>query len=220
MIYLSPSEYQSFGLDDTTPSAIVTVACSLIDAHCNRPTIGIAEYTERLRISPANTVRLTYLPLTNQAVPAPADGGIPHPPPPDMPAPFISVRVRYASFPFTPLASDLSIAVAQAFSLPGSWTDLDPLSLDCDVNTGDVTLPANLLGIPYAEAEFVYHAGYSAAPQAVKAACAQVVQNALATPALNVRASSIERMHMDYFSDSLLTSDVRKLLAPYIAHRV
>jgi hypothetical protein len=35
-----------------------------------------------------------------------------------------------------------------------------------------------------------------------------------------VRAGSIDRMHLDYFSDSLLDSTVRELLAPYVAQKV
>ena len=222
MTYLSPSDYEAFGLDDTTPNAIVAAASALIDAHCNRPTLAVAEYTERVRVSPANNVRLTYLPLTNE-VPSPpsTSGDAQRPPAPEADSPFVSVRLRYAATANQAIAGgDLALAVAQTFALPGSWTDIDPLALDFDVNTGEITLPANILGLPYAEAEFTYHAGFGATPDAVKVACAHIVRSALATPALNVRASTVERMHMDYFADTLVTADVRKLLAPYISRRV
>ena len=199
-------------------------ASALIDAHCNRPTLAVAEYTERQRISAASKVRLTYLPLTNHAVSSTeqSDGDITRPPAPDAPTPFWSVRMRYAANAREASTSggDLALAVAQAFSLSGSWTDIDPLTLDFDIQTGEVTLPTHVLGLAYAEAEFTYHAGFVNIPDAIKIACAHIVRSALATPALNVRAQSLERMHMDYFADSLLTADVRKLLAPYVAHRV
>jgi len=54
----------------------------------------------------------------------------------------------------------------------------------------------------------------------VKAACAQIVRNAQSTPALNVRRGRLDRMYMDYFSDSLLDDTVRELLAPYVAQKV
>lgn len=218
MTYLTPSEYDTFGLDDTTPGSIVAAASALIDAHCNRPTLVTAEYTERLRISPANNVRLTYLPLTNdiEYLP-PSTGDTTRPPAAEAPTPFLSARVRYAP---ARDCNDLTAAVAQAFSLVGSWTNLDPTSLDWDVNTGEISLPVNVLGLRYAEAEFTYHAGFAIIPDAVKHACALITRSALATPALNVRASNIERMHMEYFSDSLLSPDVRRLLASYVAHRV
>jgi hypothetical protein len=219
MNYLAPAEYELFALDDTTPSAIVAAASALIDAHCNRPTLAVASFTERLRTSPANTVRLTYLPLTTAV--APSDDDTAQHPPDAAGTPFTTARVRYASTARACNAAggDLALAVAQAFALPGAWTDIDPASLDFDANTGEVTLPANVLGLPYAEAEFTYNAGFSAIPDAVKHACAHIIRSALAQPALNVRASSIERLHMEYFAESLLSPDVRKLLAPFVARR-
>jgi hypothetical protein len=215
MTYILPSDYATFGLDDTTPAALVAAASALIEAHCNRRTLAVAEYTERLRISPANTVPLTYLPLMCD-VPAtndpPADTDTPST------TPFTSVRLRYGSN--NAISNDLALSVSQAFALTGAWTAIDPTSLDFDKQTGEITLPINVLGLPYAEAEFTYRAGFSAIPDAIKIACASITQNALATPALNVRASSIERMHMEYFADSLLTPDIRKLLAPFVARRI
>jgi hypothetical protein len=57
-------------------------------------------------------------------------------------------------------------------------------------------------------------------PSAVKTACAQIVRNALATPALNVRAGQLDRMHVQYFADTLLGADVCALLAPWVAQKV
>ena len=50
--------------------------------------------------------------------------------------------------------------------------------------------------------------------------CAQIVRNAQATPALNVKRGRLDRMYLDYFSDSLLDSTVQELLAPYVAQKV
>src|SRR5271166_4461444 len=49
MNYLQPSEYETYGLDATTGPAWVTAASAIIDAHCRRITLGINQYTERLR---------------------------------------------------------------------------------------------------------------------------------------------------------------------------
>jgi hypothetical protein len=57
-------------------------------------------------------------------------------------------------------------------------------------------------------------------PDPVKFACAQIVRNAQATPALNVRIGRVDRMRMDYFSDSLIDQNVRSMLAPYVAQKV
>src|SRR5712692_8596948 len=117
MNYLSPSEYEAYVLEATTPAALVTAASAVIDAHCRRATLAVTQYEERLRIQAGrNTVRLTYLPLT--AV-APAL------------TPLVSARGRYAiprrgEWPFDDLSSD----VALMFGLPGMWNTIDATKID------------------------------------------------------------------------------------------
>lgn len=201
MNYLDPSEYQAFGLEETTPSSLVTAASALIDAHCRRTTLAVAQYTERLRLGGRGTARLTYLPLN-------ADAG--------NSSPVAAIRVRYG----VPRHGDIGADAAQAFGLIGEWTPIDPALADVDAGTGEVTFPVHPLGLTYNEAEITYSAGWETLPAGVKSACAQIVRNAQATPALNVRANSIDQMRMEYFSDSLLDEDVRKLLAPHVAQKV
>lgn len=208
MIYLNASEYGAYGLEKTVPAAWIAAASALIDAHCRRATLGEAQYVERLRLRAGrNTVRLTYLPL---ATVAPAS------------SPFVAARGRYAlprrgeDSPAGELATD----VAQAFSLPGSWASLDPASIDFCAATGELTFPYNVLGLTFNEVEITYTAGLAEIPDQVKFACAQIVRNAQATPALNVRAGNLDRMHLEYFADSLLDHTVRLSLAPYVAQKV
>jgi hypothetical protein len=92
--------------------------------------------------------------------------------------------------------------------------------VDCFAETGEITLPVNALGLGFSELEIVYTAGLDPIPDAVRAACSQIVKNAQATPALNVRAGNLDRMHLEYFSDSLLDQNVRGLLAPFVAQKV
>jgi hypothetical protein len=66
----------------------------------------------------------------------------------------------------------------------------------------------------------VYTAGLPVIPDGVKVACAQVVRNAQATPALNVKAERIDHLRLDYFADTLLDQTVRSLLQPYVAQKV
>jgi hypothetical protein len=84
-----------------------------------------------------------------------------------------------------------------------------------------VTLPVNALGWTFTEVEIAYTAGLNPFPDAVKVACAQLVKNAQATPALNVKRNVLpDRMQLMYFSDSLLDETVQSLLAPYVAQKV
>jgi hypothetical protein len=207
MNYLAPSEYEAYGLQATTPLAWVTAASTVIDAHCRRATLAVAQYLERLRIAAGrNTVRVSYVPLTTLASAL---------------SPIIAARGRYAlprrgEWPF----DDLSSEVALQFGLPGVWTQIDAASIDVYAETGELTLPVNALGLGFSEIEVIYTAGLDTLPDAVKQACAQIVRNAQATPALNVRAGNVDRMHMEYFSDSLVDQTVRSLLAPYVAQKV
>lgn len=210
MNYLQPAEYELYGLESTTALAWVTAASAIIDAHCRRATLAVVQYTERIRTENGQRpVRLTYLPL---AVVAPATSAI------------VSARARYATprrGEYEPSTDVAMWDAALAFTLPGSWVDLNVLDLDVFLETGEVTLPVNLLGWVFTELEIVYTAGLNPFPDVVKVACAQVVKNAQATPALNVKRNVIpDRMQLMYFADSLLDQTVQALLAPYVAQKV
>jgi len=206
MNYLEASEYQQYGLDASLPEWWVTAASALMDAHCRRKSLGVAQYSERLRIMPGwNAVRLTYLPLA--ALP-PAQ------------SPIVSARARFAvprRGEGMPELSDFAQDVAEAFSLPGSWTSLDPATLECRAETGEITLGTHPLGLAFNEIDIVYTAGLAEIPAGVKSACAQLVRNARATPALNVRSGVVNHMQLGYFSDTLLDQTVKALLAGYVA---
>ena len=186
----------------------MTAASAIVDAHCRRVTLAVAQYTERLRTENGQRpVRLAYLPL---AAVAPAT------------SPIVSARARYA----TPRRGELVYEemvwdAALAFGIPGTWVDLNVPDLDVFPETGEVTLPINVLGWAFTELEIAYTAGLDPFPDAVKVACAQLVKNAQATPALNVKRNVFpDRMQLMYFSDSLLDETVQALLAPYVAQKV
>ena len=105
------------------------------------------------------------------------------------------------------------------FALPGSWTTIDPASVDIWTASGELTFPVNSLGLFFNEVDVVYNAGLATIPASVKVACAQIVKNAQITPALNVKAGSIDRMRLDYFGDALVDENVRSLLEPYVARK-
>ncbi len=107
-----------------------------------------------------------------------------------------------------------------AFSLPGQWTAIDPNSLDFDASTGELVLPANLVGLPYNEVMVTYTAGLATVGDDVKSACAQIVRNAQATPVLNASKTRIDTMQMQYFSSSLLDETAQAWLRPYVANRL
>jgi hypothetical protein len=68
--------------------------------------------------------------------------------------------------------------------------------------------------------ELTYTAGFAQIPDPIKFACVQIVRNAQANPALNVKAGALSQMRLEYFSDTLLDSSVQTMLAPFAAQKV
>lgn len=206
MPYLDPTEYLAYGLAADTSDDWVAMASSLIEAHCRRPSLLITQYVERMRLTAeSQTVRLSYLPLA-PLVPATS--------------PLVGVRVRYARPRRGELQDPMLAQVAWAFSIPGSWSSLDLSLIDLNIDTGNVTFPMNILGLNYNEVEVTYTSGLATIPASVKFACAQIVKNAQATPALNVKSSRMDTLGMQYFSGSLIDANVQSLLVPYVAQRI
>jgi hypothetical protein len=151
-------------------------------------------------------VRLSYLPL------AAADG---------VSSPIVQARGRYLrSAGEWAEMTELATVVAQAFATPNMWVNVPVNSLDVDAQSGEVIVYGGLLSPALGDLELTYTAGYNNVPEAVKQACAKLVKNALATPALNVSKQRIDRMYLEYFADSLVDADVKRLLAPYVAQRL
>ena len=207
MGYLIPAQYEAYGLSADTPDNVVTLASALMEAWCRRPSLMATEYTERVRlIAGSQTIRLSYGPLLDGAL--------------------VSGRVRFARprrGEESSMPNDHSVFIQQiatAFGLPGTWSTLDVTTVDLYPGTREVTLPANLLGLAYNEVELTYTAGFVTVPDQVLVACAQIVRNAQAIPALNVKSSRIDTLQMEYFSGNLIDDGVASLLKPYRAERL
>jgi hypothetical protein len=206
MAYLQPADYQNYGLPAGTTADWILAATALINSYCRRPDLNMIQYTERLRVtSGSQKVLLSYLPL---AVLGAAT------------TPIASIEGRYTRPRRGELPSEPLLEIAMAFSLPGQWTSIDPNSVDYDLNTGELTLPWNLLGMPYNEVSVTYTAGLATIGDDVKTACAQIVRNAQSTPALNASRTKIDTMWMQYFSSSLVDETVQAWLRPYVANRL
>jgi hypothetical protein len=206
MSYLLPAEYEAYGLGAETPDELVARASALIEAHCRRPTLLAAQYVERIRLTAGSqNGRLSYGPLLSGAL--------------------ISARVRYAKgrrgeYVDLTTHAEFGLEIATAFGLPGAWSNLDVTTIDLYPEARELTFPANFLGLGYNEAEVTYTAGFVTVPVRVKVACAQIVKNAQATPALNVKLSKLDTMQMQYFAGTLIDADVQSLLKPFVAEKL
>ena len=206
MAYLEPADYANYGLPAGTTGDWITAATALINSHCRRPDLHVVQYIERLRVTAgAQTVLLSYLPLTPLA---PAT------------LPIVGINGRYARPRRGEILNEAMSEIVSAFALPGQWTAIDPTLVDFNSATGELTLPWNVLGLPYNEVQVTYTAGLAAIGDDVKSACAQIVRNAQATPALNASMSRIDTMQVKYFSSSLIDETVQEWLKPYVANRL
>jgi hypothetical protein len=206
MAYLQPADYQNYGLPAGTTADWITAASALINSYCRRPDLNVIQYTERLRLtSGAQTVLLSYLPL------APLGTAT---------TPIVSIEGRYTRPRRGELPNEPLLEMALAFSLPGQWAAINPGSVDYDPNTGELTLPWNVLGLPYNEVAVTYTAGLTTIGNDIMSACAQIVRNAQSTPALNASWTRIDTMQMKYFSSSLVDETVQAWLNPYVAERL
>jgi hypothetical protein len=206
MAYLQPADYANYGLPDSTTADWITAATALINSFCRRPDLNVTQYAERLRVvSGSRSVRLTYLPL------APLGSAT---------SPLISIEGRYAQPRRGEAVGNALLEIAQQFSIPGQWASIDPCNVDFDPNTGELTLPWNVLGLTYNEISVTYTAGLTTIGNDVKSACAQIVRNAQATPALNASKTKIDTMQIQYFSSSLVDETVQAWLRPYVANRL
>ena len=206
MAYLMPADYENYGLPAGTTPDWVTAATALINSFCRRPDLNVIQYQERLRIvSGTQQVRLSYLPL------APLGTAT---------SPLVAIEGRYGHPRRGEIQEIPMMEVALAFALPGLWTAIDPSTVDWAADTGELTLPWNVLGLPFNEVMVTYTAGLATIGDDVKSACAQIVRNAQAQPALNTSSSKMDTMEMTYFSGSLLDETVRAMLRPYVASRL
>jgi hypothetical protein len=206
MPYLQPADYPNYGLPPGTTADWITAATALINSYCRRPDLNVVQYTERLRVTRgARTALLSYLPL------APLGTAT---------TPIVSMQGRYAKPRRGEMINEPLFEMAWAFSLPSQWAAIDPALVDYDPNTGELTLPFNILGLPFNEIAVTYTAGLVTIGDDIKTACAQIVRNAQSTPALNASKTKIDTMQMQYFSSSLVDETVQAWLNPYVANRL
>ena len=206
MAYLDATEYTTYGLAPDTTDDWVAAASSLMNSYCRRPTLNVQPYTEKLRVvSGSQTVRLSYLPLT-ALDPAPSA--------------LVAVQARYARPRRGEIAESPLAELALAYSLAGSWSTIDPTTVEAETYTGEVTLPYNLTGLPYNEVQISYTAGLATIPDDVKFACAQIVKNAQALPSPGVKMARMDTLQMEYFAPTLVDDVVRALLRPFVATRL
>ena len=206
MAYLQPTEYANYGLPAGTTADWITAASALINSYCRRPDLNVIQYPERLRVTAgAQALHLSYLPLAHVGTAT---------------SPNVRLEGRYARLRRGEILNEALLEVAWMFALSGQWNAIEATTVDYDSNSGELTLPWNVLGLPYNEVMVTYTVGLATIVDDVKSACAQIVRNAQSTPVLNASRARIDTMQLQYFSSSLLDETVQAWLRPYVANRL
>ena len=207
MAYLQPADYPNYGLPAGTTADWITAATALINSYCRRPDLNVIQYTERLRVTSG---------CADGAAELSASGAAGHG---DNAAGEHRGPLREAAARRDCSTSRCS-RLHGRFRCPANGRRSIPALVDFDPNTGELTLPWNVLGLPYNEVQVTYTAGLATIGDDVKTACAQIVRNAQSTPALNASKTKIDTMQMQYFSSSLVDETVQAWLRPYVANRL
>jgi hypothetical protein len=99
------------------------------------------------------------------------------------------------------------------------WQSFDPVTADVSAASGEVWIPGSMYLSNYTEVRLHYVAGWlpEALPSAIKQATANIVR-ALADSPMGAGIESLETsgMRLKRSSDSVLDSDTRRLLAPFM----
>ncbi len=196
--YLDSTEYAEYGVSGIADSFVLR-ASALIDRHCHRP-ILVTQFEEQFKL-PENRNQFTVpiRPLVE----------------------LISGQGRYG-YPrrgaaWTQLFPATTIAQMSAFfGGPPEWETIDVSMAATNASTGEVWIPAGIYMVHYSEVQLVYRAGYDVAPDAVKHACA-ILSQSLANQEIGAKSLKSGDSNAVFWSDSAITSDVRALLAPYVA---
>ena len=109
---------------------------------------------------------------------------------------------------------------AFGIGVPGQWVSIDLASVDVDPNKVSSRFPGIFRAYPITRSASPILLGLQLIGDDVKAACAQIVRNAQATPALNASRAKIDTMRIQYFSSSLVDETVQAWLRPYVANKL
>ena len=112
------------------------------------------------------------------------------------------------------------LAALSKFGGPPVWEIFQPTNLSIDPATGQMWIPAGVMLAYYSEIKVRYVAGYAYAnlPAEIKLACAQLVTNLATNPMLgNIKTTKAGDTAMTQFSSSVISDDIKALLAPWRA---
>lgn len=120
---------------------------------------------------------------------------------------------------FSMPGDDISLLSSiQQFGGMPVWEAVDPLTANCELDTGEVWVPSGIMNAHYNEVRVHYLAGFqaSALPNAIKQACALLVNALAMVPDLSgVKSYKAGNTAIAKFANSMIDDDVKDLLRPF-----
>lgn len=200
-LYITPEECQTkYGLTGVQPSNI-RFAMSLINATCNRTSMWVETYEERLSLA---SDRMTGV-LSNRPV-----------------VDILSASGRYG---YTRRDRRMHsywnydyIAAIAVLGSPAGWVDIDINQIEFYDATGEFWLPTGALLQQYTQVQIKYRAGYTEIPARLKSALINVINNVCNRGASNRNQFGIGRSSQKFESGTRAYVDEATLsmLEPYI----
>lgn len=113
------------------------------------------------------------------------------------------------------------LSTLSAFGGPPVWVPFATPASSLNPLTGDIWVPAGTLLAYYTDVKFRYISGWSAdtLPDQIKVACAAIVDAMSAGPmGPQVRRFTAGKVNIDRFADTVLDTDIKHMLRPYMAN--
>jgi hypothetical protein len=197
-LYASPSDLETqFGLPCS--EAQIRVAQTLMNGACNRRSLWVEEYEERIDLpSDRNQAILAARPV-GQILEA-------------------AGRYGYGRRDRRTLNStNLDyLAVTAIFGSPTRFVPIDVNQIEVFPATGEVWLPTGFFLVQYSQLQVRYTSGFVDIPYQVKLALALLINEVCAKGSADRVSYSVGKIARTFATPSFLSQDVRNLLAPYV----
>lgn len=197
-LYMSVDEVRQLYGMNVQPGQ-VRFAQSLINTTCNRPSIWVEEYDERIEI-PADRQQVIV-----QATPV---------------IKIIAASGRYGygrrdRRALNQVNFDYLAAIA-VFGSPPRFTEINVDQIEFYPPSGEMWLPTGFFLINYTQLQVKYQAGFNQIPDRVKAAMAEIINTICAKGASDRYMFQVGKVHRRFRESGFVTPQAYDLLEPYI----
>jgi hypothetical protein len=197
-LYMSVNEVrQLFGMDVTAGQ--VRFAQALVNTTCNRPSLWVEVYDERLQVpSDRQQVMVAATPVTK----------------------ILSAAGRYSygrrdRRSLNQVNFDYLAAIA-VFGSPPRFQEINVDQIEFHSPTGELWLPTGFFLINYTQVQIKYQAGFTQIPNRIKMAMAEIINTICAKGVSDRYMFQVGKVHRRFRESGFVTPQAYDLLEPYV----